>query len=446
MTRSPRFAFNFSLTIAIAFAVASSLDAQSTNDSTWTQFRGTDGHSSVTADTPSKWTEDDYVWKVDLPGRGWSSPVYANNEIWLTAASEVELSEEDQKKKLEGLEYAQIKTVAGAITMYALCVDLTTGELIKSIELGTENNPQPSNAMNSYASPTCAIADGKVICHFGAYGTWCLNADSKEVVWDRKFVIDHSVGPGSSPIIDSGNVILVCDGTDEQYIAAVNLETGADVWKTDRPEIKAESVEYKKAYSTPIVCDVEDGGRQAIVPGANWICGYDVKTGEEIWRAKYGFGFSVTPMAVFAEGNVVFSTGYGKSEFVSIKPGKGDITESIQWRARNASQMSSFVADQGTIYATSDRPGVLRSINAKTGEEITKKRFLASVSSSILKAGNNLYIGSRDGIMKVVKCDPKLEEVSSFDFGSGIYATPVTVGDDLLVRTKDFMVRIRNKK
>lgn len=442
MTHTARLAFHLSLAIAIAMLASSTVNAQATDASTWTQFRGADGHSSITADTPAKWTEDNYVWKVDLPGRGWSSPVYANNEIWLTAASEVELSEEEQKKKLAGLEYSQIKTVASAITMYALCVDLTTGELIKSIELGTESNPQPSNAMNSYASPTCAIADGKVICHFGAYGTWCLDADSKEVAWDRKFVVDHSVGPGSSPIIDGGNVILVCDGIDEQYVAAVNLETGADVWKTNRPKIKAESVEFMKAYSTPIVCDV-DGGRQAIVPGANWICGYDVKTGEEIWRAKYGFGFSVTPMAVFTDGDIVFSTGYGKSEFISIKPGKGDITNSIQWRARNAPQMSSFVADKGTIYATSDRPGVLRSVNAKTGKEITKKRFLANVSSSILKAGDNLYIGSRDGIMKVVKCDPQLEEVSSFDFGSAIYATPVTVGDDLLVRTKDFMVRIR---
>lgn len=408
----------------------------------WTQFRGSGGLSSVTADAPSQWTEDNYVWKVDLPGRGWSSPVYTENEIWLTAATEVAASKKEIEEKLKDVEYAQIKTAARAITMYALCVDLSTGELIKSIELGTENDPQPNNPMNSYASPTCAIADGKVICHFGAYGTWCLDANSKQVAWDRKFVIDHSVGPGSSPVIDSGNVILVCDGTDEQFVAAIDLHTGADVWKTDRPEIIADSVEFMKSYSTALVQEV-DGVRQAIVPGANWICGYDVKTGEEIWRAKYGFGFSVTPMAVFAEGNFVFSTGYGKSEFVSVKPGKGDVSQSIQWRARNAPAMSSFVEDNGTIYSVSDRPGVLRSLDAKTGKVINKKRFLANVSASILKAGNHLYIGSRDGIMKVVKCDPAIEEVSSFDFGSPIYATPVTVGDDLLVRTKDFLVRIQ---
>ena len=372
-------------------------------------------------------------------------PFTPNNEIWLTAASEVALTKEEIEKKLKGLEYAEIKTAAGAITMSALCVDINTGKLIKSIELGVENNPQPASPMNSYASPTCAIADGKVVCHFGAYGTWCLDAKSKEVLWERKFVVDHSVGPGSSPIIDSGKVILVCDGTDAQYLAAVDLKTGEDVWKTDRPDIVADSPEFMKAYSTPIVREI-DGVRQAVVPGANWICGYNVETGKEIWRAKYGFGFSVTPMAIYVDGDFIFSTGYGKTEFVSIKPGKGDISgNAIQWRARNAPTMSSFVEHDGIIYATSDRPGVIKSIDAKTGEVLQKKRFLANVSASILQAGDHLYIGSRDGIMKVVKCDPEMEEVNSFDFGSPIYATPVTVGDDLLVRTKDFMVRIRKK-
>lgn len=429
--------------ILICMAILAPLNAQTkgTDTANWNQFRGADGLSSADAQTPSTWTEENFVWKVDLPGRGWSSPVYENGEIWLTAATEVAATKEEIAEKLKGVEYAQIKTAAKSITMFAHCVDLESGQLTKTIELGTETNPQPNNPMNSYASPTCAIADGKVICHFGAYGTWCVDTKSKKVLWDRKFVVDHSVGPGSSPIIDSGNVILVCDGTDEQYVAAIDLNSGKDVWKTDRPDITADSVEFMKAYSTPVVREV-DGVRQAVVPGANWICGYDVKTGEEIWRAKYGFGFSVTPMAVFVDDSIVFSTGYGKSEFVSIKPGKGDISDTIQWRTRNAPTMSSFVADNGTIYASMD-PGVLRSINAKTGKLINQKRFLPNVSASILKAGNHLYVGSRDGMMKVVKCDPELEDVSSFDFGSPIYATPVTVGDDLLVRTKDFMVRIR---
>ena len=420
-----------------------SVEAQLTNVAAeqWTQFRGLNGTSSSNASTPSSWTEDNFVWKVELPGRGWSSPVYADGEIWLTAATELAATKAEIEAKLKGLEYAQIKTAAKAVTMFALCVDMESGELLKVIELGTENDPQPNNPMNSYASPTCAISDGKVVCHFGAYGTWCLDTESRKVAWDRKFVIDHSVGPGSSPIIDSGNVILVCDGTDKQYVAAVNLETGADAWKTDRPNIVADSPEFMKSYSTPVIAEL-DGVRQAVVPGANWICSYNVRTGEEVWRAKYGFGFSVTPMPVFTQGNFVFSTGYGKSEFVSVKPGNGDVSDSIQWKARNAPAMSSFVVDKDVIYATIDRPGAIQSLDAKTGKVIKKKRFLANVSASILKAGDYLYVGSRDGKMKVVKCDPEMEEVSQFDFGSGIYATPVVVGDDLLVRTRDFMVRI----
>lgn len=421
-----------------AFAQSSSAATQSEQ---WSQFRGLDGRSTSAAKTPTTWTEANYRWKIDLPGRGWSSPVYANDEIWLTAASEVAASEAEVAAKLKGVQFAQIKTAVKSITMFALCVDLNTGQLVTSIELGTEKDPQPNNPMNSYASPTCAIADGKVVCHFGAHGTWCIDAKTKKVLWDRKLVIDHSVGAGSSPIIDGSKVILVCDGMDEQYVAAIDLHSGSNVWKTDRPEIVADSPEFMKAYSTPVVMTI-DGIRQAVVPGANWVCGYDVVSGEEIWRAKYGFGYSVTPMAAFTQGNFVISTGYGESKFVAVKPGKGDVTDSIQWQARNAPAMSSFVVDNDVIYAVGDRPGTLRALNAKTGEVLKKKRFLPNVSASILNAGSHLYIGSRDGIMKVVKCDPELEEVSKFDFGSPVYATPVVVENDLLVRTKDFMVRI----
>jgi outer membrane protein assembly factor BamB len=228
---------------------------------------------------------------------------------------------------------------------------------------------------------------------------------------------------------------------DQQYVTAIDLQSGSNIWRTDRPKIIADSPEFMKSYSTPIVLSI-DGARQAVVPGANWVCGYDVESGQEVWRAKYGFGYSVTPMAVFAQGNFVISTGYGESKFVAVKPGKGDVSDSIQWTARNAPAMSSFIVDSDIIYAVGDRPGTLRAIDAKTGKVLKKQRFLPNVSASILNAGGHLYIGSRDGIMKVVKCDPELEEVSKFDFGSPVYATPVVIENDLLVRTKDFMVRI----
>jgi len=139
---------------------------------------------------------------------------------------------------------------------------------------------------------------------------------------------------------------------------------------------------------------------------------------------------------------ITFSTCYPKAEFVAIKPGKGDVTKQIQWRTRHAPAMSSYVADGGKLYAIGDRPGRVMCLDAQTGELLSQKRMLPNISASILKAGGHLYIGSRDGTMKVVECSEELKEVGSFDFGSPIYATPTVVGNDMLVRTKDSIIRI----
>lgn len=431
--------------ILFLFAILISCNSINAQQSKFTSFRGSDGTSTSNAKTPTQWTEDNFVWKTDLPGRGWSSPVYADGKIWLTAAEEVAATKEDIDKKLKGVQYAQIKTGVKSIEMFALCVDIETGSLQKKISLGSNDDPQLINPMNSFASPSCAIAEGKVVCHFGAHGTWCVDTKSGEKLWHREFVINHSVGAGSSPVIAGDKVILVCDGCDQQYVAAVNLATGEDAWKTDRPPIEKDNDgEFRKSYCTPLIMEL-DGVRQAIVPGSQWICSYNVDTGEEVWRADYGFGFSLTPMAVWSDGLIAFSTCYPETEFVAVKPGKGDVTDQIAWRGRNAPAMSSFVAHDGKLYAVGDRPGRIMCLDAKTGELIKQVRLVANVSASILKSGGHLYVGSRDGIMKVVECTPELKEVGSFDFKSPIYATSTVVGDDLLVRTKDSIIRIGTK-
>lgn len=432
------FAWAAALFVGIVLAPVGPVFAQ---QATFTSFRGTNGASVVDAKTPSTIAAKDFIWKTDLPGRGWSSPVYDNGKIWLTAAEEKAASEAEIAKKLEGVQFPTVKTAVKSVELFALCVDLKTGELLKRIELASNPDPQPINPMNSFASPTCAISGSNVICHFGADGTWCLDTETGAKKWHRKIVIDHSVGSGSSPVISDGKVILVYDGVDQQFVTAVSLEDGTDVWKTDRPPFENDNGEFQKAYSTPLIIDV-DGTLQAVVPGAQWVCAYDVKTGEEIWRASYGFGFSVTPMAVWAEGLITFSTSFPKAEFIAIKPGKGDLTDKILWRQRNAPSMSSFIVDAGKIYAAADRPGRLVCVDLKTGKVENQVRLLPNVSASILKSGENLYLGNRDGKMKIVRCTPEMKEVGSFDFASPILATPTVVDNDLLVRTRESIIRI----
>ena len=423
-------------------------DRSNANDD-WTQFRGTHhaGIAEPAAKPPVEWDlENDVLWQTEIPGEGWSSPVFdGRGLIWLTTAMTVAASPEEIEKKLAGDPMAQIKTAAHSVELLAICVDINSGQIVHKISLAKIEDPDVINPMNSYASPTPAISDGKVVCHFGSYGTWCLDEQSGEPLWERKFVIDHSVGPGSSPVIYDSKVILVCDGMDRQFIAAIDLATGKDVWTTNRPELRTNNGEYKKAYCTPLMVEVA-GKTQAVIPGAQWIAGYDPQDGTEIWRADHGDGFSVTPMAIYEAGTIVFSTGYGKGEFVGVDPtGMGDVTKThLKWRARNAPTMPSFVARDGSIYAITDQ-GILNRLDAQTGEMQQRKRIGGNFSASPLLAASNLYLSSREGVVTVVRCDEEMEVVASNKFGSKIMASPAVVDNDLIVRTSEKLYRIGKK-
>lgn len=433
--------FKFSFAILLMFVFSTSLLAQKNEN--WPQFRGPEGTGSTPADLPYQWSEDNFKWRTELPGKGWSSPVYVDGRAWMTAAIEEKATADEIARKLSGVKFPQIKTAAAAVEFHALCVDLESGELVHDIVLGKTNDPQPINPMNSYASPTPVISNGKVVCNFGAYGTWCIDSKTGEPLWDTKFVIKHSVGPGSSPIVVDSKVIFVCDGMDKQFVAATDLETGKELWRTDRPPIESTNGEFRKSYCTPIVEEI-DGEEQIIVTGADWICAYQPESGEEIWRLNYGRGYSVTGMPVLVNGLIVFVTGYDFHQLIAIDPkGKGQLDKdvAIRWTSRGAPTMASVIAKDEKLFFANER-GVLSALNASDGQLLKRTRIIGNLSSSPLMANDKLYIASRDGKMVVVRCDETLELLHEYDFGSPILASPSPINGDLLIRTEKELIRI----
>ena len=275
-----------------------------------------------------------------------------------------------------------------------------------------------------------------------AHGAWMPHREKRS--GKSSMLIDHSVGPGSSPVIFDNKVILVCDGTDKQFVVGLDLASGEEIWRTNRPPMRAPSGEQQKAYCTPKMIDV-DGKTQAVIPGAQWIAAYDPDTGKEIWRADHGDGFSVTPMAIYESGLVIFSTCFGRPEFVAMDPGgTGDVTSThIKWRTRNAPTMPSFVARDGRIFTVTDR-GILMCLDAQTGKSLERKRVGGNFSASPLLAANNLYLSSREGVVSVFQCGDGLENIATNKFASPILASPAVVGDDLLIRTENKLFRIKN--
>ncbi len=418
----------------------------------WPQFRGPDGGGVSTAqNVPVDFGLDRGLkWQTPIRGKGWSSPVASDGRIWLTTALTTEATQAEKDARLANVQMPKMKDVAGSLELRAVCLDLETGKIVRDISLASFAEPEPIHPLNSYASPTPVIDGDRVFCHFGAYGTWCLDAKTADIIWTNRLVIDHSVGPGGSPAIVANNLILVCDGIDVQFVAALDKMTGQEVWRTARPTMRATNGEFQKAYSTPLILDVA-GVTQAIIPGAQWLVSYDPKTGQELWRADHGNGFSLSTTPIFVppadagndSGLVIFTTGYGQTEVVAVRPdGQGDVTLShIQWRTdRSVPAKPSLVAAGELIYMIDDN-GVLSCLRASDAEVVFRQRVPGNYSASPLLVGGHIYFSNQEGEVTVVKQSDEYEEVAKIQLDGRLMASPAVVGSDLLFRSEASLMR-----
>lgn len=419
----------------------------------WPEFRGPLGNGIVEAGAaPTKWSETENVtWKTPLPGKGWSSPVVADGEVWMTTAMEVEATEDEKLAILRatGVEERKFKELQTkkAVTLKALCVDLASGKLVREIELASIASPSPIHHFNSYASPTAVIDGERVICHFGAFGTFCLNRADGQVVWKHAITIEHGVGPGSSPMIHGDLLILICDGMDQQFVAALDKATGKEVWRTPRPPMDAETGDRKKSYSTPIAITDAKGREQLICMSSQWLVALEPKTGKEIWRVRHGTGFSVVPRPVYGDGIVYVCTGYGKPQLWAVKvDGEGDVTEThVVWKeTKRIPAKPSPLLTGKDLYVTDDS-GIVSCFDAADGALRWQERLGGNFTASPILAGGKIYFAGESGKVTLLEQSAAFQVAGENEVDGKLMASPVVVDGVLLLRSEEALYRIDSK-
>ena len=412
----------------------------------WPEWRGpgAQGHAMEAHDLPVTWSEADTIaWKTPLPGRGWSSPVIAGSQIWMTTAIETEISEEEKQKRVEGLAGGQSLNVSGPVSLHAVCVDRESGKLLHDVELMVVDEPQPIHSLNSYASPSPILVDGRLYCHFGDFGTAAVDTREAKVVWkNRDQRLNHENGPGSTPLLWNDKLIFHCDGSDRQSIVALDTATGAVAWKTDRSGELRSDPQLKKAYGTPLLLTL-DGQEVLISPAADWVYGYDPATGRELWKMSYGvLGFSIVPRPVTAHGLLYMSTSFMQPELLALKLGAAQTAPEIVWREKKgAPTMSSPLVVGDELYMVSDK-GVATCLDAKTGEAVWAERLGGNFSSSPLFADGRIYVGNRDGDTFVIKPGRTFTLEATNHLEGQIMATPAAIDRAIYLRTDKAIYRI----
>ncbi len=391
---------------------------------TWPEFRGPtgDGHSDCRG-LPVTWSETENVaWKTAIPGRGWSSPVIWHGQIWLTTATP------------DGKE------------MFAVCVDRETGKIVRNVKVFDAANPEPIAAINSYASPTSVVEEGRVYHHYGTYGTACMDTATGQILWTRRDLnCDHHEGPGSSPILFGNLLIVHVDGRDVQYVVALDKLTGRTVWKTDRSvDYSPYSTNQRKAYSTPQVITV-NGQTQLISPGPKAMMGYDARTGEELWKVRY-HGWSMVARPLFGHGLVFMVNDYDRPELLAVRPdGQGDVTDShVAWTVpRGMPSQPSFLLVDDLLYLVNNG-GIVYAIEARTGAEVWRSRIDGDFSASPIYADGRIYFFARNSIATVIEPGREFRRlaVNRLD-DEPLMASPATAGGALFVRTESHLYRIQ---
>jgi outer membrane protein assembly factor BamB len=413
----------------------------------WPEFRGPHGNGHVRAPgknepigLPTTWSETENVrWKTEIPHRGWSTPVVMDGKVWLTTATE------------DGHDF------------YVLCVDVDSGKILRNKQLFHCDSPEPlGNAVNGYASPSPAIEPGRVYVHFGSYGTACLDTNTAEVLWQRDDLpCRHYRGPSSSVVLFENFLILTMDGVNQQYLVALDKQTGDTVWRTDRdvewhdqdvtgksPEAaqRARDGDMRKAHSTPLIVTLPNGEPLMLSCGAMSSFAYDPRTGKERWRMVFD-DFSVSPRPIYDDGIAYMLTGNIHPEMWAVRAtAKGDVTHSddVLWRLnKGVSHTSSPILVDGLIYMAND-DGIIRCFDAATGKRVWQNRAGSSYAASPIYADGHIYYFDRDGGSTILNPGRKFDAIATNTLDNGLMASPAVHGRALILRTKTHLYRIEN--
>jgi len=391
-------------------------------DENWTHFRGSNlnGISDVT-EAPVHWSDSTNIrWKTAIAGKGWSSPVVYGDQVWITSATE------------------------NGSTMSGICVDYRSGKILFNLNLFQPDTAYPKHDVNTYATPTPCIEEGFVYLHFGSYGTACVNTVNGKTIWKRTDLrCDHVQGAGSSPILYKNLLILHIEGSDVQYLVALNKRTGETIWKTDRPKAVYDLLEPigKKAYITPIVVKVK--GRDLLISNGSAVCiAYNPETGEEVWRLVQGEDSSIASpisengVVYFYPGFVTPPSGEKYTELIAVNPdGKGDIAKTnVLWRFQSpVLQLLTPLVKDGLIY-TIDTRNWLHCLDAKTGQEWYYEKMKQKYNASPVYANGNIYFTSTRGETMVIKAGKKFQMVAENKLPGECFATPAIVRNSIIMR------------
>lgn len=374
----------------------------------WPNWRGPNGDgTSIETNLPVRWDSvTNVVWKIPVPGKGYSSPVIWKDKLFLTTAYP-----EKQEKAL-------------------LCYDCKSGKLLwQKTVLKTPFEKKHEN--NSFASGTPATDGSSIYVSFldgkdvvvAAY-----DFSGKQLWLKRPGTFESPHGYSCSPVLYEDKVIINGDSQGDSFIAALGKTNGQTIWKVshDKPA---------HSFSTPIIRKIA-GKTQLIFCGNREIASYNPSDGSKYWFVSGpSEDFTSSPVYNEKHGLVLVSSAWPIRILIAIKPdGSGDVSKShVAWQTRDgAFYVPSPVCTDDYIFSTMTT-GKVHCIDVATGRILWIEDLGIQYSSPVL-AGGLVYMPNDNGVITIIKPGPKFEYIAKNSLGEKMFASPAISNGKIYLR------------
>ena len=395
----------------------------------WPFWRGP-SRQGISTETglPLHWSNDsNVVWKSEVPGEAWSSPIVFEDHVFVTATTE------------------------NGVNCHVLCFDRKTGKLAWNKKV-LEQTPLRKERQNSYATPTPATDGERVYAVFGDGSVVAVSANNGDILWeyrDVKFYSQH--GLGASPILHGDLLIMPFDHSstgenkrlgwqipwDQSFLLAFDKKTGAVRWKAMRGQSRI-------AHVTPNI--IRSGGREILVSGAGDVVqGFNLHNGERLWSI-YSQGEGVVPSIVIGDGRIYSVSGFEKPTIRAITPPAGDKKEpTIVWEQKKSVPMiPSLIYSDKHLYGVTEG-GVAICLKAGTGEIVWQERIGGNHSSSPLWSENRIYFLNEEGESTVIDSAPTFKILAKNKLNEKTQASMAVSQKQLFIRTANHLYCISSK-
>jgi len=382
----------------------------------WSRWRGPSGQGLVEGGNyPDKWSDTENVlWKVEVPGRGHSSPIVWGDRIFLTTAA------------------------ADGSTRSILCFRRSDGKQLWQAAVPSA----PAEALyakNSYASASVSTDGERVYAYFGNAGLLAVDMQGKQV-WHASFgTLQLYHGPGGSPLLYKDRIILFQEQrlmsrsatTDPGFIVAIDKKTGKQLWRRERTP--------QPGWGTPIAIQVGDRV-EIIVSSSRKIEAYNPDTGDVLWTCL-GNTVEVIPTPAVAHG-LLFVTSGRAGPTLAVRPGgTGDVTAThVAWSTPKGSPFVPSPLVLGDyLYTVNDMASIASCFNAKTGELIGQERLgepqKEGFSASPVAVGGKVFFTNDEGDTFVLNPAPEFKLLHVNRIGAQTLASPALVDGRWYIRT-----------